>query len=127
MKANLNQSKLIFWKHTQIQIIVLTVCFGMMTHAGFAQSRRLLRKANKASVNFVQKASVGTDYKFKYDTILVDPQLKKIKLVMNESFSYIPFRVANTNEYDIDFKKILGRKFRKYSVSIESIDDYSRS
>ena len=111
----------VFWKYMQIRVLILTVFFGMTGQSGFAQPRRLLKKANRASAEFVQKVSVGTDYKFKYDTVVVDPQLKKLKLVMNESFSYIPFRIANTNQYNSDFKKILGRKFRKYSVSIESM------
>ena len=60
--------------------------------------KRLQKKANQASSEFAQKASVGTAYKFKPDTVVVDSQLKKINLSMKEAFSYIPFRPENTTQ-----------------------------
>ena len=111
----------IFWKHIQTKVLILAVFFGMLNQLSYAQSQRLLKKANKASGEFAQKASVGTDYKFKYDTVVVDPHQKKLRLVMNESFSYIPFRPENAVKYNQEFKHLLGRRFRDYSVSIESM------
>jgi hypothetical protein len=84
------------------------------------KTKRLLKKANQASAEFGQKASEGTAYKFKPDTVIVDYQTKRINLKMKEAFSYIPFRPENTAEYHKIYKELLGRKFRNYAVSIES-------
>lgn len=104
----------------KIGFIFLFFCLTTAT-AKADKSQRLLKKANKASAEFAKKASTGTDYTFKYDTVVVDPQTKKVRLVMNEGFSYIPFRPENSLQYNQEFKQFLGRKFRKYSVSIESM------
>ncbi|HAQ19779.1 MAG TPA: hypothetical protein DCR40_11180 [Prolixibacteraceae bacterium] len=84
------------------------------------KTKRLLKKANQASAEFAFKASEGTVYKFKPDTVILDFQSKKVSLKMKESFSYIPFRPENTTQYYGWYKDFLGRKFRKYSVTIES-------
>ena len=104
----------------KLGIILLFFCLTTVA-AKADKSQRLLKKANQASTEFAKKASVGTDYKFKYDTVVVNPQSKSVRLVMNEGFSYIPFRPENTLRYSQDFKQLLGRKFRNYSVSIESM------
>jgi hypothetical protein len=85
------------------------------------KSKRLVKKANQASVEFARKASEGTVYKFRTDTVIVDSQLKKVNLRMKEAFSYIPFRPENTSQYYDWYNDFLGRKFRKYSVTIESM------
>ena len=41
--------------------------------------------------------------------------------MMNDVFSYIPFRTENTLQYTDGFKDLLGRKFRSYSVSIKTM------
>lgn len=84
------------------------------------KTKRLIKKANQASAEFARKASIGTVYKFKPDTVIVDSQSKKVTLKMKEAFSYIPFRPDNTLEYYSSYKDLLGRKFRNYAVSIES-------
>ncbi len=104
----------------KIGIVLLFFCLGTVP-AKADKSQRLLKKANQASAEFAKKASAGTDYQFKYDTVVVDLQSKKVRLVMNEGFSYIPFRPENLLQYNQDFKHLLGRKFRNYSVSIESM------
>ncbi|MBV5315623.1 MAG: fibronectin type III domain-containing protein [Prolixibacteraceae bacterium] len=83
--------------------------------------KRLQKRASQASSEFAKKASEGTVYKFRPDTFSVDFQAKKVNLKMKESFSYIPFRPENTSQYYNWYKDLLGRKFRKYSVSIESM------
>lgn len=103
----------------RIAIVLLFVCQATVT-AKADKSKRLLKKANQASTEFKQKASAGTAYKFKYDTVTINNQTKVVTLRMNENFSYIPFRPENTSKYKADFKQMLGRKFRKYSVSIET-------
>ena len=110
MVKNLNRTK----------ILVAVALVGMASSISFAQSRRLVKKANEASVEFAKKASEGTVYKFKFDTVVVDNQSKKVNLKMKESFSYVPFRPDNTKKYHQMFQESLGRKFRNYFVSIES-------
>ena len=100
---------------------LLIVLLGMISQSCITQSELLVKKANKASTEFAVKASQGTAYKFKSDTVIVNQPLKKVKLVMKEGFTYIPFRPDNTRQYNDWFKELLGRKFRNYSVSIESM------
>ncbi len=86
-----------------------------------AQSKYLIKKASKASLQFAGKASAGTNYAFKPDTIIVRPDTRQVILKMNDEFSYIPFRVENTQRYQKELKQLLGRKFRRYEVSIETM------
>lgn len=82
--------------------------------------KRIQKKADRASLEFAEKASKGATYKFRMDTVVVDAGTKTINLKMKEAFSYIPFRPENTTEYYNWYKDLLGRKFRNYAVSIES-------
>jgi hypothetical protein len=86
-----------------------------------AQSKYLIKKASKASLQFSGKASAGTNYAFKPDTIIVRLDTRQVILKMNDEFSYIPFRVENTQRYQKELKQLLGRKFRRYEVSIETM------
>ena len=104
----------------KIEIVLLFFCLATFA-AKADKSQRLLKKANKASVEFAKKASVGTVYQFKVDTLIVNTAAKTLKLEMDPVFSYIPFRPENALQFNTDFKHLLGRKFRKYSVSIESM------
>ncbi|MDP2336204.1 MAG: hypothetical protein Q8N05_07095 [Bacteroidota bacterium] len=113
-------SKQGLWKQILTKIFILTVLLAIISPTGFAQSKRLVKKANQASSEFAKKASEGTAYKFRPDTVIVDCQSKKISLRMKEAFSYIPFRPENTTQFYSWYNELLGRKFRKYSVSIES-------
>ena len=83
--------------------------------------QKLESKANKASMEFAQKASIGTAYKFKKDTLVIDQSAKEVKLSMNETFSYIPFRNENVQLYNEWLKELLGRRFSDYTVSITSM------
>lgn len=100
---------------------LLIVLMGMISQACITHSELMIKKATNASIKFTLKASEGTTYKFKADTVIVDQQSKMVSLVMNETFSYIPFRPENTLQYTDWFKLLLGRRFRSYSVSIESM------
>ena len=110
-----------FWKQILSRIFIVTVLLAIISPTGFAQSKRLIKKANQASSEFAKKASAGTVYKFKVDTVVVSSPSKKVSLKMKESFSYLPFRPENTTQYYNWYTNLLGRKFRKYSVSIESM------
>ncbi|MFA5328592.1 MAG: fibronectin type III domain-containing protein [Prolixibacteraceae bacterium] len=100
------------------------VCLLVFLSASSAKAdktKRFNKKANRASAEFAKKASAGTVYKFKVDTVVVNVQSKKLSLKMKDTFSYIPFRPDNTTQYYNWYTDLLGRKFRKYSVSIESM------
>jgi len=105
----------------KLKIFLLIILLIMISQACNIQSKLLIKKANISSIKFAVKASKGTTYKFKADTVMVDQRSKKVKLLMNESFTYIPFRPENTRQYNNWFKDLLGRKFRTYSFSIESM------
>ena len=110
-----------FWNHFQTKLFILVVLLGLGSQSCMVQSKRLVKKANIASSEFSKKASEGTVYKFRYDTVVVDQQSKNVLLVMKEGFSYIPFRPENVHKYNAWFRESLGRKFRSYSVSIGSM------
>jgi len=113
-------SAFMFKYFLKIGIVLLLFCLTTFT-AKADKPQRLLKKANQASAEFAKKASAGTVYKFKVDTTIINPEAKTLKLAMDPVFSYIPFRPENTLKYNQDFKQLLGRKFRNYSVSIESM------
>jgi len=85
------------------------------------KTRRLYKKAKAASVQFTRDASAGRSYKFKYDTLRMDPKGEHLQLEMSSNFSEIPFRPETVNQYYADYKKLLGRKFRKSTLSIGSM------
>lgn len=104
-----------------LNLTIFFISMLFVATSGYAQPKNLIKKANNAAVEFARKASLGTDYKFTLDTVIVSPEAKKVTLRMKEEFSYIPFRIGNTVQYNQDFKQMLGRKFRNYSVSIETM------
>ncbi|MFY9152298.1 MAG: hypothetical protein WAO52_09800, partial [Prolixibacteraceae bacterium] len=108
----------------KLQVSGSCILFAILINlslSGLAQSGHILKKVNKASSNFAQKASEGTMYKFKVDTFIVNPEAKTLNLKMNPTFSYLPFRPENTKSYYSTYSDLLRRKFRKYSISIESM------
>lgn len=110
-----------FWNHFQTKLVILIVLLGLGSQSCLVQSKRLVKKANAASSEFAEKASEGTAYRFRFDTVVVDQQSKTVKLGMKDGFSYIPFRPDNVRNYNVWFSELLGRKFRRYSVSIGSM------
>ena len=105
----------------RIGILLMVFLSGMISSSCRIQSGRLIKKANEASVQFAKKASIGTAYKFSQDTVIVDPLIKSINLKMKESFSYLAFRPENKFRYYSWYHELLGRKFRNYSITIESM------
>ena len=82
--------------------------------------KRLYNKAKEASQKFAVKASEGRAYKFKIDTLKMDPRAVDLKLDMSTSFSDVPFRPDNVHQFYQDYKQILGRKFRKSTLTIST-------
>ena len=85
------------------------------------RTKKLYNKAKEASGQFTKKASAGTVYKFKYDTLRMDPKGKHLTLEMASTFSDLPFRPESVQQYYADYKQLLGRKFRKSTLSICSM------
>jgi len=110
-----------FRKTLKSGILILILFLVTILQGCLVQSKRLLQKADEVSSAFAKKASEGTVYKFKVDTIRINPETKTLKLEMNPVFTYIPFRPENTSQYYNWYTDLLGRKFRGYSVSIESM------
>ncbi|MBL7968848.1 MAG: hypothetical protein JNK09_17725 [Prolixibacteraceae bacterium] len=101
-------------------LIFCLILFFIHSTVNADNLKRLQKKADRASIEFAEKASKGAAYKFRMDTVVVDAGTKTINLKMKEAFSYIPFRPENTTEYYNWYKDLLGRKFSNYAVSIES-------
>src|SRR5665647_1900999 len=86
--------------------------------SGADRAKKLYTKAKEASVQFAKNASAGKVYKFKVDTLKMDPKGKRIDLQMTATFAEIPFRPEDIQRYYTDYKNLLGRKFRKSNLSI---------
>ncbi len=99
----------------------LILFFGTSQFSMADKTRRLYKKAMTASEMFAKKASAGTVYKFKVDTVKMDPKGTKINLEMKMSFSEIPFRPETVKQFYAGYKQFLGRKFRKSKISIWSM------
>lgn len=82
---------------------------------------RLNKKAEKAALEFLKQASNEFVYRFKLDSLNVNSGKKEITVYVNSTFSYIPFRPNTVRQYRAELKEILGRKFKKYDVRIESM------
>lgn len=82
---------------------------------------RLYKKAHSAADLFAKKASSGTAYKFSVDTVKVGPGGTSVALEMKMTFSEIPYRPDLVKQFYRDYKQLLGRKFRKSSISISTM------
>ena len=102
------------------RIFVLIIFSGVIAGGCAVKYERLQKKADKASLKFSSMAS-SEGIKFKMDTVIVNSYDKSLRLKMKSEFSYIPFRPENTTQYYNWYSDLLGRKFKRYSVSIESM------
>ncbi|WP_320017690.1 fibronectin type III domain-containing protein [Labilibaculum manganireducens] len=101
--------------------VISVLLFSNFNLIAAKKSDRLTRKADKAAQSFVEQASKEFVYTFKYDSLQIDSGQKEITLYMNPVFSYIPFRLESVQRYKKDFKEELGRRFRNYSIRMESM------
>lgn len=81
---------------------------------------RLYNKAKESSQKFALKTSEGRTFKFKIDTLKMDPKAASLKLEMKTTFLDVPFRPDNVHQFYTDYKQLLGRKFSKSNVSIST-------
>lgn len=99
---------------------VLLLVFAQVNSAN-GQPKRLLRKAQSAAGKFSEEARTRSSFSSKVDTVIIDNHKKTFTLKLAEGFSDNPFREENTNDYYSLLKDVSGRKFRKYSFSIETM------
>ncbi len=105
----------------KVKTLFFLIAFLLITLNSRAdKTQRLYRKAKAASLNFALKASEGRSYKFKIDTLKMDAKGTVVKLEMSTTFSDLPFRPENVHHFYADYKQLLGRKFRKSTLSINS-------
>ncbi|MFA9371560.1 MAG: fibronectin type III domain-containing protein [Labilibaculum antarcticum] len=101
--------------------VISVLLFSNFNLIAANKSDRLKRKADKAAQIFVEQASKDFVYTFRYDSLQIDSGQKEITLYMNPVFSYIPFRPESVLMYKENFKEELGRRFRDYSIRMESM------
>ncbi len=103
------------------KIFPLVIIFLFLAEISLAgKTDRLYKKATIASKKFALKASEGRAYKFKFDTLKIYDNGSRLDLEMSTTFSDLPFRPENVHEFYADYKQLLGRKFRKSTVTINS-------
>ena len=85
------------------------------------KAERLYKKAKKASIQFAKNASTGRAYRFRLDTLIMDPKAEHLQLQMTPTFAEIPFRSEDISRYYTDYKQLLGKKFRKSRLTISSM------
>ncbi|WP_143470509.1 fibronectin type III domain-containing protein [Labilibaculum filiforme] len=105
----------------KLLFVIFFLMFSSYHTKAIRKSDRLKRKADKAAQYFVEEASKDFVYSFQYDSLQIDSEQKQIVLFMNSVFSYIPFRPESVLKYKNDFKEDLGRKFKDYSIRMESM------
>lgn len=104
----------------KLLLLFTFLLIGFLVQAA-EKSDRLNKKAEKAALEFLKQASYEFVYRFKLDSLNVNSSKKEITVYVNSTFSYIPFRPNTVKQYHTELKEILGRKFKKYDVRIESM------
>ncbi len=94
------------------------------TYKGMNSITRKAHKRVEKFVAFVQKT--GTPFKLpptvRIDSVVVNRPQKTLRVYMNRPFSYIPFREENVAQTYMFLKKFLGRSFRRYTVTIFTLN-----
>ena len=104
------------------RLMLLIFALLMLTQVSMADKKqRLYKKAKEASKEFAIQVSAGTNYKFRMDTVKMNPKGDILQLVMNPSFCEIPFRPEDIKKYYTDYRLLLGRKFKKSNLTITTM------
>ncbi|RKY55748.1 MAG: xanthan lyase, partial [Candidatus Neomarinimicrobiota bacterium] len=116
-----------------LSIICLLLFFGCAMIAvqkrgyDYSKIEKPGRAAHKRVEKFInsciyKKYPVEIPPKTRIEKVIVDKKLKHIDIYLDRFFSFIPFRQKNTSLiYDV-MKKKLGWRFRKYSLTIYSLN-----
>ncbi len=102
-------------------LILVTLILTTAQVSKADKADRRYKRAKEASIQFARNSSAGRAYKFRLDTLIMDPKGEKLQLSMNATFAEIPFRAEDITRYYSDYKQLLGRKFRKSELSISSM------
>ncbi|MGE0020137.1 MAG: fibronectin type III domain-containing protein [Draconibacterium sp.] len=120
----MNHSESIYWNgfgRLVFTCLAALLFVGIQIHPVNGQPKKLLKKAEVAAGKFSQEAKKSTPFSTKFDTVIIDNNQKTFVLKMADGFSDNPFREENTKDYYSLLKDVSGRKFRKYSFSIETM------
>ncbi len=84
-------------------------------------------KVHKKVEKFLQYAShTGIPVKIfpgtRIDSVRVDERIKAIRIYLNKPFSFIPFREKNVRQIYTTINSMLGRKFKKFKVTIFTLE-----
>jgi hypothetical protein len=91
------------------------------------QEKKLTMEALKRTTKCIRK-NMSPDYRgpipinSKVDSIIIDLSQSQLNIFLSKHFSYQPFRPQNINPIYYLFKKYLGRKFRKFDLTLCSLD-----
>ena len=123
IKQKNNLTQVVFHEMTRAMskfLLLLSVLLVSTEALQASNIQRLHKKAMKASNQFAEKASSGKSIKFKPDTVKIAPDGTLLQLEMNPTFAEIPFRPEAVAKYYAEYRKLLGRKFRKTTLTISS-------
>ncbi|MCE1197447.1 MAG: fibronectin type III domain-containing protein [Marinilabiliales bacterium] len=100
----------------------ITLALILLSHSLWAnKTERRYRKAKEATKGFIHAIPESKRFGFRADTLKIDFARHKLSLEMNAAFAEIPFRTASVEKYYTDYRKALGRPFRKFDLSIFSM------
>ncbi|GBE26931.1 fibronectin type III domain protein [bacterium BMS3Bbin03] len=114
-----------------ISLIVVASCAPRVAIKGprynYSKMNKITKKAHKRVEKFVNivwetRAPFAISPAVRIDSVVVQKKQKKLTVYFNKPFSYVPFREKNVAQTYKLMKKILGRKFRKYSISIRTLN-----
>ena len=94
----------------------------------FKKEQKLVKKAREKIQKCINE-NISSDYKgpipvnSKIDSIIVNIDSLKLNIFMSKHFSYQPFRPDNIVPVYELFKKYLGRKFRKFTLTIFTLNE----
>lgn len=104
----------------KLTFVFLLLVFTQVDLAS-GQPKKLVKKANAAAEKFSSEAKKQSSFSTKVDTVIINNQQKTFTLKMADGFSDIPFREETAKDFYSLLKDVSGRKFRKYSFSIETM------
>ena len=111
-----------------ILLLLFTACGRQVVKKpvyNYAKMDKTTRSAHKRVEKFLKsciekKYPVKTIKVTRIDSVVVQKEKKHLDIYLNKFFAYIPFREENITDIYTFLRKKLGRKFRKYSITLYS-------
>jgi hypothetical protein len=103
-----------FFKRRLTLFCIIIFCFGKVYSQEDGRLDRIAkRKMNLWENPLPQWEHIGSP---RLDSIKISDEEKKVTLYFGPSVLYYPFREESSNQFTGSIRKILGRRFRKYTV-----------